>query len=246
MSNIKKLIAGNWKMNTSRSEGKALAAALAQHNATASDRFEMIVCPPSIWLTDIVDAVKGSAVAVGSQDIHEKEKGAFTGNISAAMLKDAGVKYAIVGHSERRQFHNETNALVKAKAEAAIASGLIPIICVGEVESERNSNSQEFVVGQQLTESLPANGPYVVAYEPVWAIGTGKTATPEDVRAMHSFIRQTLAKAVDHADQVAILYGGSVKSSNASEILATVNVDGVLVGGSSLEANEFWAIAQAA
>jgi triosephosphate isomerase len=243
---MKKLIAGNWKMNLGREDAKTLAKALAEHNKTPSDRFEMVVCPPSIWLTDIVDAVKGSAVAVGSQDIHEKEKGAFTGNISAAMLKDAGVQYAIVGHSERRQFHNETNALIKSKAEAAIAAGLIPIVCVGEVEAERTANAQEFVVGQQLTESLPSSGKYVVAYEPVWAIGTGKTATPEDVRAMHSFIRQTLAKAVDHADQVAILYGGSVKASNAPEILSTVNVDGVLVGGASLDANEFWAIAQAA
>ena len=243
---MKKIIAGNWKMNTSRSEAKTLASALTKHNQAVSDRFDMIVCPPSIWLTDIVDTAKGSALAVGSQDIHEKEKGAFTGNVSAAMLKDAGVTYALVGHSERRQFHNETNALVKAKAEAAIAAGITPIICVGEVEAERNSGSQEFVVGQQLAESLPATGKYIVAYEPVWAIGTGKTATPEDVRAMHGFIRQTLAKAVDHADQVAILYGGSVKSSNASEILATINVDGVLVGGSSLDAEEFWAIAQAA
>lgn len=243
---MKKIIAGNWKMNTNRQEAKTLASELAKLNAAASDRFDMVVCPPSIWLTDVVDVAKGSALAVGSQDIHEKEKGAFTGNLSAAMLQDAGVTYAIVGHSERRQYHNETNALIKAKAEAAIAAGLVPIICVGEVESERNSGSHEFVVGQQLAESLPENGKYVVAYEPVWAIGTGKTATPEDVRAMHSFIRQTLAKAVDHADQVAILYGGSVKSSNASEILATVNVDGVLVGGASLDANEFWAIAQAA
>jgi triosephosphate isomerase len=243
---MKKLIAGNWKMNTSRSEAKNLAKALAELNKTASDRFEMVVCPPAIWLTDVVDAVNGSVLAVGSQDIHEKEKGAYTGNLSAAMLKDAGLKYAIVGHSERRQYHNETNALIKAKAEAAIAAGLVPIICVGEVESEREANAQEFVVGQQLAESLPASGKYVIAYEPVWAIGTGKVASAEDVRAMHGFIRKELAKAVDHADQVAILYGGSVKSSNASEILATVNVDGVLVGGASLDANEFQAIANAA
>ena len=243
---MKKLIAGNWKMNTSRDEAKTLAKTLADLNKTASDKFEMIVCPPSIWLTDIVDAANGSALAVGSQDIHEKEKGAFTGNISATMLKDAGVKYAIVGHSERRQYHKESNALIKSKAEAAIASGLIPIICVGEVEAERNANAQETVVGQQLAESLPSSGTYVIAYEPVWAIGTGKTATPEDVRAMHEFIRAELAKAVDQADQVAILYGGSVKSSNAAEILATANVDGVLVGGASLDANEFQAIAKAA
>ncbi len=243
---MKKLIAGNWKMNQNRTEAKALAAALAEKYTSPSDRFDMVVCPPSIWLSDVVEAVKGSAVEVGSQDVHEQDKGAFTGNIPAGMIKEVGATYAIVGHSERRQHHNETNALIKAKAENAIKHGLTPIICVGEVESERASNSQEFVVGQQLAESLPSNGKYVVAYEPVWAIGTGKTATPEDVRAMHSFIRQTLAKSVDHADQVAILYGGSVKASNASEILATVNVDGVLVGGASLDANEFWAIAQAA
>lgn len=243
---MKKIIAGNWKMNTSRTEAKALATALAGHNAAPSDLFQMVICPPSIWLTDVAEALKNSAVALGSQDIHEKEKGAFTGNISAAMLKESGVTYAIIGHSERRQFHGETNALVKAKAEAAIAAGLIPIICVGEVESERNAGIQEDVVGQQLDESLPSSGEFVVAYEPVWAIGTGKTATPEDVRAMHAFIRQRLTKSVDHSDQVAILYGGSVKSSNAPEILATANVDGVLVGGASLEASEFQAIARSA
>jgi triosephosphate isomerase len=243
---MKKLIVGNWKMNLGREDAKTLAKALAKHNKTASDKFEMVICPPSIWLTDIVDAVQGSAVAVGSQDVHEKEKGAFTGNLSAGMLKDAGLKYAIVGHSERRQFHNEANSLIKSKAEAAIAAGLTPIICVGEVETERNANAQETVVGQQLAESLPTTGKYVIAYEPVWAIGTGKTATPEDVRAMHEFIRSELSKSVDQAEQVAILYGGSVKASNAAEILATDNVDGVLVGGASLDANEFWAIAQAA
>lgn len=242
---MKKLIAGNWKMNLNRNEAKSLVNAVKVKDYKDSNAFEMILCPPSIWLTDIAAALSGLPIKLGGQDVHASDKGAFTGNISAPMLKEIGAAYVIVGHSERRQFHHETNAMVKAKAENAIKHGLIPIICVGEVESERMSDSQEFVVGQQLAESLPASGSYVIAYEPVWAIGTGKTATPEDVRAMHGFIRHELSKMVDHAENVAILYGGSVKSANAPEILATVNVDGVLVGGASLDADEFAAIANA-
>lgn len=241
---MKKLIAGNWKMNLGHAEALGLAAALKQHLPKAAAAFDMVVCPPAIWLADVAGYLAGSGIMVGGQDVHEAEKGAFTGNISASMLREAGAKYVIVGHSERRQLHHETNAQIRAKAEAAIAQNLIPIICVGEVEAERSSGSHEFVVGQQLAESLPTAGNYVVAYEPVWAIGTGKTATADDIRGMHGFIRQELAKSVDRADQVAILYGGSVKAANAAEILATVNVDGVLVGGASLQAEEFWAIAQ--
>jgi triosephosphate isomerase (TIM) len=240
-----KLIAGNWKMNTTRAEAKALAQALAGRLATKSEKFDLVICPPVIWLADVIAACQGSAVSVGAQDCHAKEKGAYTGNISAAMLKDIGARYVIVGHSERRQLHGETNQDVKAKAEKAIENGLIPIICVGEVEDERNAGKQNAVVGFQLAESLPDISDYVIAYEPVWAIGTGKTATAGDVLAMHGFIRDELAKRVDRPEAVAILYGGSVKAANAPEILATPNVDGVLVGGASLQPDEFWAIAQA-
>jgi triosephosphate isomerase len=250
---MKKLIAGNWKMNTTQVEAKSLVQGLKDKLSGSGhqDTFQMVICPPTIWLHDVLSILGTShMMAVGGQDCHASDKGAYTGNISAPMLKEIGCTYVIVGHSERRQFHNETNAQVKAKAQAAIKQGLIPIICVGEIEEERLSGSQEFVVGQQLAESLPESlpesGAYVVAYEPVWAIGTGKTATTEDVRTMHGFIRQVLAKMVDQPDKVAILYGGSVKASNAVEILGTVNVDGVLVGGASLQLDEFWAIAQAA
>lgn len=243
---MKKLIVGNWKMNTTRAEAETLAKALADKVGQGSAKFDMVLCPPSIWLTTAAAITKGGALAVGAQDSHDKEKGAFTGNVSAGMIKDAGASYVILGHSERRQFHAETNAQVKAKADAAIQNGLIPIICVGEVEAERNDNRQNDVVGQQLKESLPDNGPFVVAYEPVWAIGTGKTATVEDIQNMHEFIRSQLASRVDHADKVAILYGGSANAANAKDILAVPNVDGVLVGGASLKADDFWTIAQAA
>ncbi len=243
---MKKLIAGNWKMNTNRAEALALASELAKRVGSGSDKFDMVVCPPAIWLEAVMGAAKGTSLAVGGQDCHAADKGAFTGNVSAPMLKDLGATYAIVGHSERRQYHGEDNVLVKAKAEAAQKNGLIPIICVGEVEAERNTGKQDEVVGKQLAESLPASGPYVVAYEPVWAIGTGKTATAADVKNMHDFIRKTLSGRVDRPEAIAILYGGSVKSANAAEILGTPNVDGVLVGGASLQPDEFWAIAQAA
>jgi triosephosphate isomerase len=243
---MKKLIAGNWKMNTTRTEGLALAKTLAERTGAGSDKFEMIVCPPAVWIEAVANTAKGSALAVGGQDAHTADKGAFTGNIAAPMLKELGCKYVILGHSERRQFHAETNDLVRTKAENAIKNGLIPIICVGEVEAERVSGKQDEVVGKQLAESLPASGAYVIAYEPVWAIGTGKTATADDVKNMHAFIRKSLAGRVDQPASVAILYGGSVKAANAAEILHTLNVDGVLVGGASLQADEFWAIAQAA
>ncbi len=243
---MKKLIAGNWKMNTTKAEALALASALKTKLPKAAANFDLVISPPAIWLTSVADAVKDSGVQVGAQDGHTQEKGAYTGNIAAPMIKEAGAAYVIVGHSERRQHHQEDNATVKAKAEASIKNGLIPIVCVGEVEAEREAGKQNDVVGKQLAESLPNTGHYVVAYEPVWAIGTGKTASAQDVKDMHAFIRAELAKKLDRPETVAILYGGSVKASNAKEILSTPNVDGVLVGGASLQADEFWAIAQAA
>lgn len=240
---MKKLIAGNWKMNTTRAEATALAAELAKRaGAAGSPKFDMVLCPPAIWTDAVLAAVAGTALAVGAQDVHHADKGAFTGSIAAPMLHEAGVRYAIVGHSERRQYQFETNATIRAKAENAIKHGIIPIICVGEQESERAAGKQNDVVAKQLAESLPATGHFVVAYEPVWAIGTGKTATDADVAAMHAFIRTRL----DHAKGAAILYGGSVKASNAAAILNTPDVGGVLVGGASLVADEFWAIASAA
>jgi triosephosphate isomerase len=239
---MKKLIVGNWKMNTTRSEAHELVKGLQE---SANSAVDMVICPPAVWLADIAATLK-APLLLGAQDCHAADKGAFTGNIAASMLKELGCAYVIVGHSERRALHLEDNATVKSKAMAAIKHGLIPIICVGESAEERETGSHEVVVGQQLVESLPNSGNYVVAYEPVWAIGTGKTATIGDVEAMHRFIRHTLAKTVDHADKVAILYGGSVKATNAAEILATKNVDGVLVGGASLQLEEFRAIAQAA
>jgi triosephosphate isomerase len=243
---MKKLIAGNWKMNTSKAEAEALAKALANGMGQGLDKAEMLVCPPFVWSALVAEAVKGSAVALGAQDCHTAEKGAFTGNISAGMLKDIGAKYVIVGHSERRQYHNETNALVKQKAEAALAHGLIPIICVGETESERNAGKQDAVVAQQLTESLPASANIVIAYEPVWAIGTGKTATIDDVAAMHAFMRPHVTKQIDGGATVRLLYGGSVKASNAKDMIHLPDVDGFLIGGASLQADEFLAIAKAA
>ncbi len=240
---MEKLIVGNWKMNTTRAEAHALAKGLQE---AANAAVDMVICPPAVWLADIAAILK-APLLLGAQDCHAADKGAFTGNIAASMLKELGCAYVIVGHSERRAaLHSEDNATVKAKAMAAIKHGLIPIICVGESAEEREAGSHEVVVGQQLVESLPNNGHYVVAYEPVWAIGTGKTATIGDVEAMHLFIRDTLAKTVDQADKVAILYGGSVKAANAAEILSTDNVDGVLVGGASLQLEEFRTIAQAA
>ncbi|HEY1096047.1 MAG TPA: triose-phosphate isomerase [Alphaproteobacteria bacterium] len=243
---MKKLIAGNWKMNTSKEDAAALAQELAKGFGQGLPNADMVICPPHVWLGLVTDQLKNSALQLGAQDCHNAEKGAFTGNISAIMLKEIGAKYVIVGHSERRQYHGETNELVKQKAEAALAQGLIPIVCVGETEAERTAGDQEKVVGQQLTESLPDNGKIVVAYEPVWAIGTGKTATNDDVANMHKFMRAHITKQVSGGDKIPLLYGGSVKSSNAKDILHLPDVDGVLVGGASLQAPEFLAIAQAA
>ena len=235
---MKKLIVGNWKMNLTRAEAKALAAGLIDTKA------DLVLCPSFVWLADVQEMIKNSALKLGAQDCSPEDKGAFTGDISAPMLKEFGVSHVILGHSERRQQHQESSAAVKAKAETAIGHGLIPIICVGELDTDRDAGRQEEIVGRQLAESLPETGEYVVAYEPVWAIGTGKTATIADIMAMHGFIRKALPAPVDRSAQTIILYGGSVKAANAAEIMAVPNVDGVLVGGASLQAEEFRAIAQ--
>lgn len=237
----RKLIVGNWKMNGLVADGIARAEALAQ-GAKAGKHFDMVICPPATLIGAVAAALQGSAVKWGGQDCHAKPSGAYTGDIAAAMLKDLGCGYVILGHSERRQHHRETSAEVRAKAEAAHAAGLTAIICVGETDAEREAGKAGAVVAAQLADSIPDGAMpdnTVIAYEPVWAIGTGKTASSDDIKQMHALIRD---KAKVRAK---ILYGGSVKGSNAAEILHLPNVDGVLVGGASLKADEFMEIANA-
>ncbi len=248
-SRVRKLIAGNWKMNGLLSSGRALADALAARARTEAPRAcELLVCPPAQLLVPVGQAIAGSGIALGGQDCHGAASGAHTGDISAAMLADVGCGYVIVGHSERRTDHGETSAQVRAKAEAALGAGLVPIICIGETEAEREGGLALRVIESQLTDSLlsrAAGDRQVIAYEPVWAIGTGKTATPEDVAEAHGHIRDLLRRLLGEAPGRAarILYGGSVKPENAATLLAVENVDGALVGGASLKAGDFMAIA---
>ncbi|UYN97770.1 MAG: triose-phosphate isomerase [Enhydrobacter sp.] len=244
------MIAGNWKMNGLREEAIALAKATAAGASAAgwSDR-DVVVCPPALWLAAVAEAVTGSRVLVGGQDCHGKATGAHTGDVAAEMLRDAGASHVIVGHSERRTDHGESDAMVRAKAEAAWRAGLVPIVCIGETLGERDAGKTLAVLETQLEGSVPSGATaarLVVAYEPVWAIGTGKTPTTREVAAAHAHIRKVLATLVPDAAAVRLLYGGSVKGSNAAELLAAGDVDGALVGGASLKADEFLAIANAA
>jgi triosephosphate isomerase len=242
---MRQLIAGNWKMNGLRADALALARAVADGAGGVAG--ELLVCPPATVIRPVADELAGSRVQVGGQDCHVAASGAHTGDVSAAMLRDAGASWVILGHSERRSDHAETDALVRAKVAAAVAAGLDPIVCVGETEAERLDGRQEAVVGAQLAGSLPEGFAGVVAYEPVWAIGTGRTPTEADVAAMHGFIRAVLRRHLGEAGQgVRILYGGSVKPSNAASLLALPDVGGALVGGASLVAADFLAIARAA
>jgi len=242
---IRPLIAGNWKMNGNQREAARLAEALRD----GVESVDLLVCPPHVHLHGVATVMLGSRVAVGGQDCHAAHHGAHTGDISAAMLRDAGATFVIVGHSERRTQHGENDAAVLAKTEAALQAGLIPIVCVGETEAERLSGLADSVVEKQLTGSIPygfitAGG--VVAYEPIWAIGTGRTPTERDIAAMHATMRQALVERFGPAARTTrLLYGGSVKPSNAAEILALPEVDGALVGGASLAAADFLAIARA-
>ena len=243
---LRPLIAGNWKMNLDRAASVSLARELAGAVAAAS-AFEMVVCPPAPYLVPVAEALAGSPVGLGSQDCHVSASGAHTGDVSAPMLRDVGCTYVIVGHSERRADHGETDSTVRAKAEAARAAGLIPIVCVGETEAQRDAGTTLEVVAAQVTGSVPDGldgATLVVAYEPVWAIGTGRTPTVDDVAAVHAHIRRTLGERTDGAGVVRILYGGSVKASNAAELLAVPHVNGALVGGASLKAADFLAIAR--
>ena len=250
------LIAGNWKMNGQKKDGKALASVLARQMRAAKKRsknkrlpFDMLVCPPFTIIERVGDAVKGSGIALGGQDCHVNESGAHTADVSAAMLKDLGCKFVIVGHSERRTDHGEKDALVKAKAEAAIAAGMTAIVCIGETLVQREKKQTLAVNRRQLRGSLPdgANAKNtVIAYEPVWAIGTGKVATPEQAQEVHAAIRATLVQLVGEAeaDKMRILYGGSMKPGNASELISQPDIDGGLIGGASLKADDFMGIAK--
>ena len=244
------LIAGNWKMNGLRADALALARAVAAEVRQAGwkDR-EVLVCPPATLIMAVAETVKGSGLLVGGEDCHAAASGAHTGDVSAEMLKDAGASHVIVGHSERRSNHAETDAVVRAKAEAAWRAGLLPIVCIGETLAERDGGRTLDVLENQLKGSVPAGATavrLVVAYEPVWAIGTGKTPTTPEVAAAHAHIRKVLGGLVPDATGVRLLYGGSVKGSNAAELLAAGDVDGALVGGAALKADEFLAIAKAA
>lgn len=236
------LIAGNWKMNGLRADAVVLATAL--RGGAACD---MLVCPPTTVLAAVAEALAGSTVMVGGQDCHPEPSGARTGDVSAPMLRDAGAGWVIVGHSERRLGYGESNALVQEKARAAIAAGLIPIVCVGETEQQRLTGHAEAVVAAQIDGSVPPGFAGVVAYEPVWAIGTGRTASEDDVVAMHRCIRSQLVETLGEAGAgLRILYGGSVKPAGAATLLALPGVGGALVGGASLVAADFLAIAWAA
>lgn len=244
------LIAGNWKMNGLKADALALAKGVATgvKEAGWNDR-EVLVCPPATLLDAVADAAKGSGLLVGGQNCHAKANGAHTGDISAEMLKDSGASHVIVGHSERRADCGETDAIVRAKAEAAWRAGLLPIVCIGETLAEREAGKTLAVLESQLKVSVPAGSTaakLVVAYEPVWAIGTGKTPTTPEVAAAHAHIRKVLSGLMADAAAVRLLYGGSVKGSNAAELLAAGDVDGALVGGASLSTAEFLAIAKAA
>jgi len=239
------LVAGNWKMNGLRSSAAEFTRIV--EGAQKLTAVDLMICPPATLLVLLAAAAKGTSVLIGAQDCHAEPSGPFTGDLSAEMLKDAGASAVIVGHSERRSYHKETDADVRAKALAARRARLCAIVCVGETRAEREDGRALAVVGTQLDGSVPDGATVenlVVAYEPVWAIGSGLTPTPTDVADMHAFIRQRLgSRLAEEGQGIRILYGGSVKPSNAKELLHVANVDGALVGGASLKADEFLAIA---
>lgn len=245
---MKKLIAGNWKMNGNLLANQALLAELT-HSLSNRPACDVAVCVPAPYLAQL-QSLKVTAIDVGSQDVSAHASGAYTGEVSAAMLKDFGVRYAIVGHSERRQYHGESDVLVADKAKAALAAGITPIVCVGETLAERESGRTQEVVKRQLAAVIHANGhcisEIVLAYEPVWAIGTGKTASPEEAQAVHAVLRAQLKAATDKSASVKILYGGSMNAANAASLLAQLDIDGGLIGGASLKAVDFLSIIAAA
>ena len=239
-----KLAAGNWKMNGTSAELDRLKTLAGQ-----TAKCDVLICPPATLVSRAAEAVQGSRIAIGGQDCHAKTSGAHTGDTSAAMLKDAGASYVITGHSERRTDHHEDSATVRAKTEAAIAAGLTPVVCIGESLEERETGATLEVIGTQLQGSLPDDAPAetVVAYEPVWAIGTGKVPTTAQIGEVHDFLRNRLVDryGAEKGHAMRLLYGGSVKASNAAEIFAVANVDGALVGGASLKPEDFAPIIEA-
>lgn len=243
------LIAGNWKMNGSLSTIIDLVEGIKAGNAGSA---QLAVCPPAVYLMKVGGMLEGSNIALGSQNVCDQPSGAYTGEVSAQMLKEAGCQYAIVGHSERRALYQESDALVASRYAMAVESGLMPVLCLGETLEEREQGITESVVSRQLDAVLASQGvdaiaKGVIAYEPVWAIGTGKVATPEQAQAVHAFIRGKIA-AQDSAiaEKVQILYGGSMNPGNAADLLSQTDIDGGLIGGASLKAADFLAIAQAA
>lgn len=250
---MKKLIAGNWKMNGSLVANQALLQALAA-GLPAQPGCAVAVCVPAPYLAQFQALAQTlpalAAIDLGAQDVSAKASGAYTGEVSASMLQDFGCRYAIVGHSERRQYHFETDALVAEKAQQALAAGITPIVCVGETLAEREAGQTEVVVKRQLAAVIHANGhcisEIVVAYEPVWAIGTGRTATPEQAQAVHAVLRGQLKAATDQSARVKILYGGSMNAANAATLLSQPDIDGGLIGGASLKAPDFLTIIAAA
>ena len=245
----KKLIAGNWKMNGSLAANAALIGELLA--GTGQPACDVAVCVPAVYLAQVQLLLAGQGgIALGAQDVSQHESGAYTGDVSAAMLKELGARYVIVGHSERRQYQGETDAQVAVKAQRALAAGLTPIVCVGETLREREQGETESVVSRQLSTVIQLNGErltdLVVAYEPVWAIGTGRTATPEQAQTVHAALRALLATADLQAAGVRILYGGSMNAGNAAELLAQPDIDGGLIGGASLKARDFLKIIETA
>ena len=250
--NRKKLIAGNWKMNGSLQANEALVRAVVAGLPAAGEgaSADVALCVPAPYLAQVQSLVQASALDLGAQDVSVHASGAYTGEVSAAMLREFGARYAIVGHSERRQYHGETDAQVADKAKAALAAGITPIVCVGETLAQREAGQTEAVVKRQLAAVIHVNGhcisDIVVAYEPVWAIGTGKTATPEQAQQVHAVLRAQLHAASTQSDRVRILYGGSMNAANAATLLTQPDIDGGLIGGASLKAADFLAIAHAA
>ncbi|MEO7430493.1 MAG: triose-phosphate isomerase [Dokdonella sp.] len=245
----RKLVAGNWKMHGSRAMARELVDAIAD---VASSGVEIVVLPPFPYLDTMIARHASSGIAFGGQDLSENVQGAYTGDVSGSMLKDLGCRYVLVGHSERRHYHEESNEQVAAKFVSAQVAGLIPILCVGETLGEREADATEAVIGRQIDAVLTLSGVQslahaVVAYEPVWAIGTGKTASPEQAQAVHAFVRDKISGLdATIASSLRLLYGGSVKPANAAELFGQADVDGGLIGGASLVAAEFLAICAAA
>ena len=247
MAERRKLVAGNWKMNGLRTALPEVESMIA--GARALGRVDLAICPPATLASQVGDVLQGSPIGLGGQDCHAKANGAFTGDVSAEMWADLGARFVIVGHSERRQHHGETDAIVAAKAAAVCRAGLIPIICVGESLAERDAGKTLALIATQLAGSIPdeaGRADTVIAYEPVWAIGTGRTPTVAQVEEVHQAVGRALDARFGAAGlQIRVLYGGSVKPDNAAELMAVAGVDGALVGGASLKAADFLAIAMA-